>query len=293
MKFGIALFPLRPHQLIDVSERAELLGYDSVWVGEHTVTPVQNDSEFPYAGDGDNGHDAFHANLPFYDPYAVLGHIAARTDRLRLAVSVSIVPLNDPFHIARSAATVDQLSGGRFILGMGAGWLREEYEVLGKDFDTRGKRFDESLDVLDSLFDDDVTEYHGEQLRVPPVAMTPKPMTRPHPPYVFGGHSPAAMRRAATRGDGWLASELSPAEVARALDDLHRRRAAAGRETSPFEVSVHLTGDVSREAIDEYREAGVDRLVIRPWVRGSRAVDAIDEFARANQDLFAPALSGR
>lgn len=293
MRFGIALFPLRPHQLVDVAERAEQLGYDSVWVGEHTVTPVQNDSSFPYAGEGDSGHDAFHANLPFYDPYAVLGHLAARTSRLRLAVSVSLVPLHDPFHIARSVATVDQLSGGRFILGMGAGWLREEFEILGKDFASRGKRFDESLDVLDSLFDDDVTEYHGEQLQVPPVSMTPKPATRPHPPYVFGGHSKAAMRRAATRGDGWLASDLSPAEVARGIRDLDERRTAAGREAVPFEVSVHVTGDVSRAAIDEYRDVGVDRLVIRPWVRGSKAVAAIEQFAQANQDFFAPVLSGR
>lgn len=174
MKFGVALFPLRPQQIIEVTLAAEELGFDSVWLGEHVVTPVASESRFPYAGEKDDGHEAFHANLPFYDPYAVLGYLAAVTRRLKLAVSVSIVPLHDPFRLARSVATLDLLSNGRFLFGMGGGWLKEEFEILGRDWETRGTRFNETLDVMESLFNDEVTQYAGRVLQVPPVGMIPK-----------------------------------------------------------------------------------------------------------------------
>ena len=281
MKYGVSLFPLRPQQIIDVTLAAEALGFDSVWLGEHVVTPVQSESEFPYAGENDNdSHDNFHAGLPFYDPYAVLSHLAALTRTIRLAVSISIVPLHDPFHLARSATTLDLFSGGRFIFGMGGGWLKEEFDILGRDWTTRGKRFDETLDVLVRLFNDEVTEYRGETLQVPPVGMVPKPATRPHPPFVFGGHAKAALRRAAQRGNGWLASELSPAECAQAVATLKELRADAGREQLPFEVSCHVLGEPDRALVEAYAAAGVDRLVVRPWIKGRDAVAKLGELAQ-------------
>jgi probable F420-dependent oxidoreductase len=279
MKFGVALFPLRPQQIIEVTREAEQLGFDSVWLGEHVVTPVESHSRFPYAGEQDDGHEAFHSGLPFYDPYAVLGYLAAVTKTLRLAVSVSIVPLHDPFRLARSVTTIDLFSQGRFIFGMGGGWLREEFEILGRDFETRGTRFNETLDVMVSLFNDEVTEYRGRTLVVPPVGMIPKPQTRPHPPFVFGGHAPAALRRAAQRGDGWLASELSPAEMAAAIATLARLRAECGRAERPFEVSCSVTGDLTPELAQGYVEAGVHRLVVRPWFRGRDAVPKLRSMA--------------
>lgn len=272
MKYGVSLFPLRPEQIVDVTRTAEQLGFDSVWLGEHVITPVKNDSRFPYAGENDDGHDAFHANLPFYDPYAVLAYLAGVTATIRLAVSVSIVPLHDPFHLARSVTTLDLFSKGRFILGAGGGWLREEFEIMGRDFDTRGKRFDETLDVMISLFNDEVTTYDGATLQVPAIAMSPKPVTRPHPPIVFGGHAKPALRRAAKRGNGWLASELAPDEIRPLIEFLHETRAEAGRADEPFEVSCAVMGDPSDEDIARYEAAGVDRLVVRPWLRGRDAV---------------------
>jgi len=272
MKFGVALFPLRPQQIIEVALAAEELGFDSVWLGEHVVTPVASESRFPYAGEKDDGHEAFHANLPFYDPYAVLGYLAAVTRRLKLAVSVSIVPLHDPFRLARSVATLDLFSGGRFLFGMGGGWLKEEFEIMGRDWETRGTRFNETLDVMVSLFNDEVTQYSGRVLQVPPVGMIPKPQTRPHPPFVFGGHAPAALARAARRGNGWLASELSSAEMTVAVATLGRLRVECGRGDVPFEVSCSVTGELGADEVRRYAEAGVDRLVVRPWIRGRDAV---------------------
>ena len=272
MKFGVALFPLRPQQIVEVALKAEELGFDSVWLGEHVVTPVQNQSRFPYAGDQDDAHDAFHPGLPFYDPYAVLGFLAGQTRTLKLAVSVSIVPLHDPFRLARSVTTLDLFSNGRFIFGMGGGWLKEEFEILGRDWETRGTRFNETLEVMVSLFNDEVTEYHGRTLAVPPVGMIPKPQTRPHPPFVFGGHAKAALGRAARYGNGWLASELAPAEMAAAVATLTRLRTGQGRGDVPFEVSVSVTGEVELDTVQRYADAGVHRLVVRPWFKGRDAV---------------------
>lgn len=272
MKFGVSLFPLRPQQIIDVALASEQLGFDSLWLGEHVVTPVKSDSRFPYAGEDDTSHEAFHANLPFYDPYAVLGYLAAITQKVKLAVSVSIVPLHDPFHLARSVTTLDLFSKGRFMLGAGGGWLKEEFEILGRDFETRGKRFDETLDVMVSLFNDDVTEYPGDVLQVPPIGMSPKPDTRPHPPFVFGGHAKPALRRAARRGNGWLASELSPEEIGAPIAMLKQMREEAGRGDVPFEISCAVMGDLEGDFVARYAEAGVDRLVVRPWTRGRDAV---------------------
>ncbi|WP_327754885.1 TIGR03619 family F420-dependent LLM class oxidoreductase (plasmid) [Sphingobium sp. SJ10-10] len=272
MKYGVSLFPLRPQQIIDVALCAEELGFDSLWLGEHVVTPVKSDSRFPYAGEDDDSHEAFHANLPFYDPYAVLAYLAAITKSVKLAVSVSIVPLHDPFHLARSVTTLDLFSKGRFMLGAGGGWLKEEFEILGRDFETRGKRFDETLDVMVSLFNNDVTEYDGVALKVPAIGMSPKPDTRPHPPFVFGGHAKPALRRAAHRGNGWLASELSPEEIAPLIGIIKRMREEAGRVDVPFEISCAVMGDPSDELIAQYEAVGVDRLVVRPWMRGRDAV---------------------
>jgi probable F420-dependent oxidoreductase len=279
MKFGVSLFPLRPAQVIEVALKAEACGFDSVWLGEHVVTPVANESKFPYAGEQTDSHDAFHAQLPFYDPYAVLGYLAGLTRTLKLAVSVSIVPLHDPFRLARSVTTLDLFSNGRFLFGMGAGWLKEEFEILGRNFDTRGRRFDETLDVMISLFNDEVTAFEGKTLSVPSVGMIPKPLTRPHPPFIFGGHAVPALRRAARRGNGWLASELSPEEVAAALRTIGKFRSDAGKAGEPFEISCHINGDPDLELVKRYADAGVDRLVVRPWVKGRDAVGNLTRLA--------------
>lgn len=273
MKFGISLFPLRPQQMIDVTQKAEELGFDSVWLGEHVVTPWESNSKFPYADGERDSHDNFSGGLPFYDPYAVLSYLAAITKRVRLAVSVSIVPLHDPFRLARSATTLALLSDDRFIFGMGGGWLKEEFDIMERDFKTRGKRFNETIEIMNSLFTQEVTEYNGEVLRVPPVGMVPKPIQPP--PYVFGGHSPAALKRMAKYGSGWLASEATPEEMAPLIEQLQQLREVAGRADLPFEISCHLNEQPDQALIDAYAETGVTRLVVRNWTKGREAMDGL------------------
>lgn len=280
MKLGVALFPLRAEQMIELVPAAEAMGFDSVWLGEHVVTPVSHDSKFPYVPDeGNDSHEAFHANLPFYDPYAALGFLGGITKTIKLAISISIVPLHDPFHLARSVTTLDLFTKGRFIFGAGGGWLKEEFDIMGRDFASRGKRFDETLDVMVKLFNDDVVQYEGETMTIPPVAMTPKPITRPHPPFVFGGHAKAALRRAAKRGNGWLANEMPPEEMVDAVATLKSLREEAGRSHIDFEVSNGLLGECDADLVKRYEDAGCDRLVVRPWVRGRDAMKNLTELA--------------
>jgi alkanesulfonate monooxygenase SsuD/methylene tetrahydromethanopterin reductase-like flavin-dependent oxidoreductase (luciferase family) len=175
--------------------------------------------------------------------------------------------------------TLDLFSKGRFMLGAGGGWLKEEFDIMGREFETRGKRFDETLDVMVSLFNNDVTEYSGAILNVPPIGMSPKPDTRPHPPFVFGGHAKPALRRAAQRGNGWLASELSPEEIRAPIAALKQIREDAGRSDMAFEISCAVMGDLEGDLVARYEDAGVDRLVVRPWLRGRDAVTNLTALA--------------
>lgn len=278
MRFGVSLWPLRCSQIVDVAMAAERLGYDSVWLGEHIVTPVTLSSQAPL--DDDIRRD-FHSEMPFHDPFAVLSYVAAKTQTVRLVSSVSVVPLHDPFQLARSVVTIDKLSKGRFTFGIGAGWMREEFEILGKNFERRGKILDESLDIMERLFSLPVTDYRGEMFNVPPVVMEPKPDTLPHPPFIFGGQAPRALERAARRGQGWIATGLLPEEISEPIKHIRRRRTELGLADQPYEFSVLAVGHIGIDLIEAYGRAGVDRIVVRPWQKGRAALAGIEALAGA------------
>jgi probable F420-dependent oxidoreductase len=278
LKYGLTLFLLRPQQIIDVTLQAEKLGYDFVSLGEHVITPVHNDSQFPYAPEDDD-HAGFNENIPFFDVYAVSGYLAALTKTIKMAVTVSIVPLHDPFHLARSLMTIDVFSNGRFELGIGTGWLKEEFDILGLDFASRGKRLEESLDIMESLFTQPVTTYQGEHFKVPPIGLNPKPVTQPHPPFIFGGHAPAALRRAALRGDGWIGVDLEPEALKPAIDTLKKIRADSPKAGEPFTIGSGYRKPLTKDIVKRFEDIGVERLMISPWTRGREAVDGITRFA--------------
>jgi alkanesulfonate monooxygenase SsuD/methylene tetrahydromethanopterin reductase-like flavin-dependent oxidoreductase (luciferase family) len=157
----------------------------------------------------------------------------------------------------------------------------EEFDILGLDFAKRGKRLEESLDIMISLFNNDITTYDGEHFKVPPIGLNPKPETRPHPPFHIGGHAKPALKRAALRGDGWIATAMSPEELKVAVDEIKAMRAAAGRDGLPFEVTcgVAVGGkSLDRDMVERYRDAGADRLFVSPWNRGREAVEALARF---------------
>jgi probable F420-dependent oxidoreductase len=174
-------------------------------------------------------------------------------------------------------ATLDVVSGGRLDLGIGASWLRAEWEAVGLDFDTRGRRVDESIDVCRRLWSEEVVEHRGEFFSFDPVMFEPKPAQRPWPPLHIGGDGPAALRRAATVGDGWIPMNHSLEEVPAAVARLAELRERAGR---PGRTEVTLGASIADEAdVERYAAAGVDRVFVKPWRRTSEALESIGRFA--------------
>jgi len=277
MKYGVALFPLRHRQLTEVARVADELGYDAVFLGEHVISPVVMETRYPYAAASDEA-PAYHSGLPFFDPYAALSYVAAQTTGIKLCLSLSIVPLHDPYHLARSVATIDLLSDQRFLFGVGVGWLKEEFDILGKSWADRGRRLDETLDLLEVLWNEPQPAFAGEFFSLPPSMMEPKPATLPHPPYIFGGTTKAAIRRTAARGDGWYGVGVDPAMTARLVEQLHELRPS---NRPPVEITVGLApdADIDDNLIQEFAAAGVDRLVVRPWQKGRDAASNIERFA--------------
>ena len=279
MEFGLNMVPVRLEQLTEVARRAEELGFESLWVGEHVLTPVELSYRYP----GATGKPPFVPDSRFPEPFATLAHLGAVTSTIRLGTGILILPLHPPVGIARSIATVDVLSGGRLSLGLGVGWMREEFDAAGQDFTTRGRRMDEMLQVLDLLFTAARPSCAGDYYQLPEMGVEPKPLQQPRPPFLVGGSSGAALRRAARYGDGWYGGQESPGQAATVVAELRRLRAGYGRDDGPFEITV-LTGwgeTFRPELVAAYEEAGVDRMVVTPWARSREALPAIEAFAEA------------
>jgi len=265
--------------MVRISIAAEDMGFCGVWLGEHIISPVVMRSAYPYA-DSTQDSPAFHAHLPFYDPYAALSFIAAKTERIRLGLSLSIVPLHDPYHLAKSVATIDQFSEGRFLFGIGAGWLKDEFEILDQPWDHRGARMEEALELMIRLWNDAEPRFNGKFYTLPPSGMEPKPLTRPHPPFYFGGTTPIALRRAAQLGDGWIGVGLKVDEARTAVDSLTKLRERFGREDQPLDIVLIVSEEPGPTEIAAFEEAGVHELVVRPWVKGRDALENLTAFAQ-------------
>ncbi|MEW6269477.1 MAG: LLM class F420-dependent oxidoreductase [Thermodesulfobacteriota bacterium] len=277
MKIGIPLFMLRPEQIVPVAKRAEELGFESVWAPEHLVFPTRFESRYPYTEDG---VPPINPATPLLDPLLVLAQIAAVTSRIRLGTNVYLPALRHPLHVARLGTTLDVLSGGRLSLGIGVGWLAEEFRAVGVDFARRGALTRECVAALRCLWTEAEPEFHGRTYSFGPVKFEPKPVQRPHPPLLVGGESNVALKRAAQIGDGWYGVRHTPESAAAMVARLRALRADAGRGTLPFEVTVGPSADsLDRDVVARFAEAGVDRLVSLPWRRAREAMDALEAFA--------------
>jgi probable F420-dependent oxidoreductase len=197
------------------------------------------------------------------EPFTALTYLAAVTDRVRLGTGICLVPQRNPVYAAKQVTDLDSLSGGRVELGVGVGWLREEFEALNMPFERRGQRTDDHLAVMKSLWCDEVSEYHGELYDLPPCSMFPKPVQQPHPPIHVGGESDAAMARAARLGQGWFSFNRKPDDLAEPLERLDAALAAAGRTRAEITLTVcPYFNPTTPETVAEYAALGVDRLVV-------------------------------
>jgi probable F420-dependent oxidoreductase len=274
VKFGIALGALNWHFHVDATDEAERLGYESVWLPEHLVLPVRM-SRSPHPGDE---HPPVPPTTPVFDAFAYLGFLAGRTSHLRLGTHVYNLGLRHPFISARAVQTLDVLSGGRVEFGIGASWLEEEWRAVGLDFDTRGRRVDEAIDVCKRLWTEPEVAYDGEFFRFDAVAFEPKPLQQPWPPILIGGESGAALRRAARVGDGWIGMGHTFESAARQIARLHELRGEYDRDVASFQIC--LGGPVtSSDDVRRWQELGVTRLVVSPWRRSPEAIDGMRRFA--------------
>lgn len=277
MKFGVALFGVSPRFYAAVARSAEDNGFESVWMPEHLVLPTQIPPSYPYS---ETGYPPISPDTPLYDPWVVLGYVAHATNSIRLATNVYILPLRHPLAVARSVVTVDRLSNGRVTLGVGVGWLEDEFAATGQSFRNRGKRTDDMIPLLRRLWTDDVIEEHTAHFDFGPVKFQPKPRQQMIPIEV-GGTTPAALRRAGRLGDGWIETGSETLEDARdKLDVVLAARTEAGRAEHPFEVSFsgRLGSDV--DGTRRCEDAGATRIIATPAHAGGFDADFIIDWTK-------------
>ncbi|MBI2322713.1 MAG: TIGR03619 family F420-dependent LLM class oxidoreductase [Chloroflexi bacterium] len=256
MRYGVSINNRGPGgttaNIIAAAQRADQLGYTTVWVSDHVVVPEQFSSHYPY---GPPGSFSVEKRKSFYEPLMTLAYVAGATRGVRLGTSVLVAPQREPVLTGKMLATLDALSGGRVVVGVGAGWLREEFEALGTGalFDERGPALDECIQLWKALWTQETSSFQGRVYSLPPVRAFPKPAQRPHPPILVGGNGRPARRRAARLGDGWHAIDLPPNQLRAAIADLRALAVAAGRRPEDVPTSVRVRvrlGAAERKASD-------------------------------------------
>ena len=238
-----------PHQVVCLGVRAEALGFDSVWVNHHVLN-------VGYVRDR-------LGERPYYDALVMLTWLAAQTSRVTLGTSVLVMPYLHPMVLAKELATLDHLSGGRLVIGVGVGSLPEENAALGVAYDSRGGYCNEFIEVLRLLWTNERASFAGEFFAFDDLISSPKPLQKPHPPIVVGGNRPPALRRAARLGDGWHPMNVSPDGVRRRLETVRAEATPLRRDHVLATVQVRLDmRRVTAESVAEYSDAGVSELVM-------------------------------
>jgi probable F420-dependent oxidoreductase len=260
VEFWQSLAFTETEQLIELAQAAEAVGFTGVGFADHLVTPATITSRYPYTEDGTVWWDPA-AHFP--EPWMIAAVVASHTSTLRFVSTIYVLPMHELFGAAKSISTAAFLSDNRVILGIGAGWMKDEFLLTGQDFHTRGRRTDEMLAVLAKLFAGGEVEHRGEFYSFPPLTMAPAP-TRPVPVYV-GGESPAAFSRAA-RHQGWFGGgPYHPDEVPPLLRRLETHRREAGSDRRPFGVIVGLKTPPDLDVFKRLRDEGVTGIVNIPW----------------------------
>ena len=259
MTIGLAT-PL-PAYTIDpafMARTAEALGFDSIWYAEHPAVPVESASPFPATG-GAIPWQYSH----FDEPYVALARASAVTERILLGTGITLVPQRHPLILAKVIASLDHHSGGRYLFGVGTGWLKEEVELMGGDFRFRWSQTREYIEAMKALWAGEAGEYHGRSIDFPPCRVYPKPAQKPHPPVILGGMAPRVLERVIECADGWLPNRITPAGVEEARAELDSRARDAGRD--PASISITVYGlEPERDLVRAYLDAGADRVAVRP-----------------------------
>jgi len=262
MNIGISV-PL-PAYHVDVgfmAKKAEELGFESFWCAEHPFIPVHSTSRFPGSEDGVIPESYSH----FVDPFVALARASGATKTIKLGTGIVLVPERHPLLLAKEISTLDLFSGGRFLFGIGAGWLREETRIMGGDFDHRWTQTRESILAMKELWTKPAAEFHGKYYDFPLVKSFPKPLQKPHPPVLLGGGAKNILERIIVWGDGWLPNRVTPEKLREGRATLDRLAKDAGRDPSKITISVHGQ-PADRDLLRRFHDAGANRVIVRPPV---------------------------
>jgi probable F420-dependent oxidoreductase len=291
MQFGVHLVGtgnmIEGEKIARVAVKAEELGFHSVWLSDHIIFPTRPESRYPYSPDGKLPMDP---GTPFLECLTTLSYVAAVTRRLRLGSSVLIVPYREPILTAKVISTLDVLSQGRFIFGVGVGWLDQEFRAVGQRLEERAARTRECLEVMKACWTKEEPEYHGQFFNFSGIKFAPKPVQKPHPPIWFGGDTLPALRRVVEIGNGWHAAWLTPEEMKPKVATLRELAAKAGRDFSDIEITINVIGKVpvDLDHVRRYQEAGVS-MMFMPRVWGADADDIVRQMEKFAREVKEPA----
>jgi probable F420-dependent oxidoreductase len=292
MKYGVNL-PIStdaatPALVAAAARRAEELGFSSLWVGDHIIMPTEPEANYPYS---DDGQMTWNVQTPWLDPILTLTWAAAATSSIRIGTAVLILAMRPAAYAAKQLATLDMLSGGRLTLGIGVGWLKEEFEILGQDFERRGGRMVEAIALMRACWSDEVVRFKGEFFDLPPFACQPKPAQGHDVPILIGGTSDLALKRVARIGNGWLPIGLDQTQLAERMRYLDERLAEQKRTRADLQITMQLDADgFDAEQGAAWQELGVTEIMTEiSWRRQSPGA-ALDEMETVAKRL---GLSGR
>ena len=280
MKFGLAFASsvgTDSTSALEICRRAEALGFDSVWGGEHVIRPDHIESPYPYTADGEMPGEP-ETSIP--DPLIWLAYVAAAAPTVRLGTCILIVPQRNPLVLAKELATLDQLSNGRVELGLGVGWMREEFEALGIPWERRGARNDEYVAAMRALWAGPHAEYHGEFVDFPPATCSPRPVNGSIP-ILVGGETPAAVRRAARLADGYFPGTTDPEELARLVREVRRTADEGGRDGDAIAIHAIFPPQMadSIAGVEQLSKIGVERVMVPAFFfAGPGGMDRLEAF---------------
>src|SRR5215470_1045743 len=280
MKYGILMFPTQhPVDVAVVARQAEALGFDSLWVGEHPIMPVHSTSPFPGSSDG-RIPDSYGWSL---DPFVTLARASAVTTTLKLGTGITLIPERNPLLLAKEVATLDYLSGGRFLFGIGAGWHKEETEIMGGDFTHRWTQTREAIEAMQALWANEAAEYHGTYYDFPLVRSFPRPVQQPHPPIFLGGAARQVFNRTVAYGNGWMPTRSTPDLIQQGRAVLNELANEAGRDPTSIAVMAYMA-PAERTVLQTLADAGADAAVVR--LEGESEAAALAQLEQLAQQVL-------
>ncbi len=290
MKIGIAGIGFGPtpgmEKVTTIASNAERLGFSTLWVPEHVVLLDQYSSRYPYSPDHRMNMPM---SRPFSDPFVALTCAAAVTSKIRLATGICLVPEHNPLVLGKVVATLDFVSKGRVILGVGIGWLEEEFRAVGVPWERRAQRTREYIAAMRKLWGDEVSSYAGEFVHFDSVRSYPKPLRGANLPVFFGGESGPALRRVAEYGNGWYGLNLDSNETAARIRRLEELLKANGRSRPDIEIAIGPLTVPTKDDLKRYRDAGVDELVFRNVAELNTQSEIVSRLEQVARDWVEPA----